>query len=569
MTTDRAAAGGVPLDAVDFRSLRTGFLAHAASHPADVALVVGDVTRTYGELALTARRWAGAILAAVPRRVERVGVFAYRSEVAYAGVLAALCAGATYVPLNRTFPPARTRAMLRRAALDAVIVDRASAPQLAAVLEGVESPPLLVVPEAEARAAVPEGAALLDADAIARAVPAEVLPPVLPDDVAYLLFTSGTTGEPKGVGVTQGNALHFLDVMQRRYALHREDRVSQTFDQTFDLSVFDMFMAWNAGARLCVPRPIELLAPAAFVAKHGLTVWFSVPSVVALMRKKGLLRAGAMPTLRWSLFCGEPLPRRSAEEWLAAAPGSTVENLYGPTELTIACFVYRWDPARSPALCVRDLVPIGRPLPGLGALLVDDALRPVAAGEQGELCVCGPQTVPGYWQDPARTAERFVELPVSPRLTKRFYRTGDRVVAIADSPPDAPEYAYLGRVDHQIKVLGFRVELGEIEAAVARFPEVVEAAAVGWPVEEGRALGTVAFVTTGGAVDATALLRELKGALPDYMVPREIVVLERFPLNANGKTDRAALAALLDERAAVGSAAALAAGAGGGPAPAA
>ena len=534
------------MDRSDARSLRTDFLSHAARHPSDVALEVAGRSIPYGELSETARSWARVLVEAKGSRLDRVGVFAYRSATAYTGVLAALCSGATFVPLNPTFPTARTGQMLRRAELDAVIVDTMAAPQLVDVLDGSSQDPLLLIPDAATAVPADLRQRTLRTEDVSAASPLADLPAVVPEDLAYLLFTSGTTGEPKGVGVTHGNALHFLDVMSRRYALTREDRLSQTFDQTFDLSVFDMFMAWRAGAALCVPSRIDMLAPARFVATRRLTVWFSVPSVAALMMKKNLLRPSSMPLLRWSLFCGEPLPRASADAWQAAAPNSIVENLFGPTELTIACTVHRWGPESSRGDLVHDLVPIGRPLDGLGAMLVDEALQPVAAGEPGELCVCGPQTVPGYWQDPARTAERFVQLPISPYEQRRFYRTGDRVVALRDGA-----YAYIGRTDHQIKVLGFRVELAEIEAVLGRGRGVLQAVCVGWPLEDSRATGIVAFVA-GSNVDAAELLADAQARLPAYMVPREILIVDEFPLNPNGKVDRNALVARLRDRDAAG-----------------
>lgn len=164
--------------------------------------------------------------------------------------------------------------------------------------------------------------------------------------------------------VTHGNVRAFLDAAQQRYQLTSQDRLSQTFDQTFDLSVFDLFMAWEHGARVCAMDSLELLAPFNYLERNGITVWFSVPSVAAVLNKRDALTPGRMPTLRWSLFCGEALPRQLAEAWQAAAPNSTVENLYGPTELTIACSVHRWDPATSPQLCVHDNVPIGEVFPG-------------------------------------------------------------------------------------------------------------------------------------------------------------------------------------------------------------
>jgi amino acid adenylation domain-containing protein len=363
---------------------------------------------------------------------------------------------------------------------------------------------------------------------------------LLPSDIAYLLFTSGSTGRPKGVPVTHGNATAFIDFAAERYGITAEDRFSQTFDQTFDLSIFDLFLAWERGAAVYALQPLDLIAPARFISKNKLTVWFSVPSIPALMRKKNTLKSGLLPSLRVSLFCGEPLPAETASAWQAAAPNSVVENLYGPTELTIACLYHRWNSASSPGQCVNGIVPIGRPFDGLGVAVLDEELRPVAEDQPGELAVCGPQTTPGYWRDPAKTAERFVELSGQPFPAERFYRTGDRVRRLAEG-----DYVYLGRTDHQIKVLGFRVELGEIEACLLAEPNIVEAVALGWPVVDGSAEGIVAFVS-GSGIDLEWTMQEVRRRLPTYMIPKELHVVDSMPLNSNGKIDRKALAGRLD-----------------------
>jgi non-ribosomal peptide synthetase component F len=333
------------------------------------------------------------------------------------------------------------------------------------------------------------------------------------------------------------NVRAFINWATERYRFGNEDRFSQTFDQTFDLSIFDLFVAWEAGACVYAMSPIDLLAPSRFITKNDLTVWFSVPSIPAQMRKRNLLRPDTLPTLRWSLFCGEPLSRASAEAWQAAAPNSVLENLYGPTELTIACTVHRWDPRTSPDLCAsaNDVVPIGKLFPGLTAVLVDEDLRPVAEGKSGELCICGAQTSPGYWKDSARKAERFVKIPGSGMPDAIFYRTGDQARQLPNG-----EYVWLARTDQQIKVLGFRVELGEIEGVLQSVSGVVQAVALGWPVSEGAAKGIVAFVS-GAEIDVTTLKDACRASLAAYMIPNTIVLMDDMPLNSNGKIDRLAL----------------------------
>ncbi len=510
--------------------LGAGLLHHARVLPDSIALTIGRRGYTYEEAATTARRWASPLVEAVGGRPRRVGVFAHRSEVSYLGVAAALCSGAAFVPLNRKFPAERTRSMLRRADVDALIVDSASLPGLAELLRDLPRSPVVLLPDTTRGQAGDLGdVRVLDAMDLAVAAPLERLPEVSPDDTAYLLFTSGSTGVPKGVPVTHGNVRAFLDANQDRYRITPDDRFTQTFDQTFDLSVFDLFMAWENGARVCSMESIELLAPFGYLERNEITVWFSVPSVAAMLRKRGALRPATMPTLRWSLFCGEALPRATAEAWQAAAPGSVVENLYGPTELTIACTAHRWDPVTSPAACVHDNVPIGRPYPGLHPLVVDEELNPVPDGETGELCVAGPQTTPGYWRAPEITAERYFV-----HRGRTYYRTGD-LVRLRDG-----EYVCLGRNDQQLKIGGHRVEPGEIEAVLRR-AGAVEAVAL--PTPGSDALRAV----VSGDVDPAALIEACDTALPPYMVPRSVHVLDALPVNGNGKIDRGELRRRLDE----------------------
>lgn len=478
-----------------------------------------------------------------------------RSEATYAGVLAALFAGAAFVPLNSASPTARTAHTIRAAELDAIITDGSALSQLATMLnvpdgrDGKDGP-LLLLPDTPADKAPARstlgGAKAIGQAELRRAAPVHDPLAVNADATAYLLFTSGSTGTPKGVPISHSNATHFMRAAQQRYQIGPADRLSQTFEQTFDLSLFDLFMAWDNGAAVCVPRPIDLLSPFRYVEENEISVWFSVPSLATLLRREGLLRPGTLPGLRWSLFCGEALTRETAEDWQRAASNSTLENLYGPTECTIACTYYRWDPERSPSECHNGLVPIGRPWAGVRTLVIDDELRPVAPGEAGELVVAGAQTFGGYWRDPAATARAFFSARGDDGAETTYYRTGDRV-----SVMPTENLAFIGRLDHQVQVMGHRVELGEVEAVLRSGAGVTDAAAIAWPVESGSVQGIAAFVS-GNGLDAASVAATAHDRLPDYMTPRTVYLLDELPRNSNGKVDRHALRRLLEEPAAAG-----------------
>jgi acyl-CoA synthetase (AMP-forming)/AMP-acid ligase II len=260
------------------------------------------------------------------------------------------------------------------------------------------------------------------------------------------------------------------------------------------------------------------------------------------MDRLRMLRSGAFPTLRWSLFCGEALTAQTAEAWQRAAPASALDNLYGPTEATIACTVYRWSPETSPTECVNGVVPIGRPFGRTVTAVLDDALRPVPEGVMGELFLGGDQLAPGYWRDPDRTAEAFVSAPA---LTPAgpWYRTGD--LAAVDARGNL---VYRGRTDDQIKIRGHRVELQEVEAAARAASAATAAVALGWPRTPAGADGIILYLVGAAAPDEEIRLG-LRRLLPGYMVPSEIHRADRLPLSASGKVDRRRLLAEREARA--------------------
>ncbi|UWE08643.1 AMP-binding protein [Actinacidiphila bryophytorum] len=472
-----------------------------------VALRIGTRSWTYTEVHEQALAWAGVLLRLRGERAGRVAVLADRSEVSYVGLLAVLYAGATPVPVHAAHPAERNRTVMLAAGVDTLLVDAAGAKAAAELgLTGV------AVVRTTTGDAVPG--------------PAPIRPRPAPDE-AYVLFTSGSTGNPKGVPISQKNMDHFVSTAQERFAFTRDDVFSQTFDPTFDLAMFDVFMAWSVGATLVMTAAPAFGNLPRFVRRQGITVWFSVPSAIATVRRFGGLSPASMPGLRWSLFCGEALPEPDARQWQAAAPGSAVVNLYGPTELTIACSAFQLPPPGEDVTCVDGIVPVGHLFDGLEGLLLRDGAVSAEAVD-GELCVTGPQMFPGYL-DPVDDAGRFVD-----HGGRRWYRTGDLVRRIPEG------FAYLGRTDHQVKIRGYRIELQAVEAVLRRQEGVAEAATVVRGTGEDREL--VAFVT--GTAAPHDVQESVRTALPDYMVPAEVRTLAAFPHNASGKTDRRALADL-------------------------
>ena len=518
------------------RALWIPFMESAERFPERPAVVAEERTLSYRELQGLATRIA-ATIQSLPEfsQVPLTAVFGYRSPTAFAGVLGALLAGNGYVPLNRTFPAERTKVMFERSGCRTIMVDTGSLPQLGELLDRAEQPLLVILPEvseaSEYSGQWPGHTFFGLRDLCSSTLWRE--PTVSIDAIAYLLFTSGSTGTPKGVMVSQRNVTSYLDHMADRYEITERDRMSQMFDLTFDLSVFDMFMAWGRGACVCCPSRKALIKPDRFVRDMELTVWFSVPSTVAFMKQLGVLKPRQYESLRLSLFCGEPLPVTSAAAWQQAAPNSILENLYGPTELTISCTHYRWDPLRSPGESELEIVPIGYPHPGMNVLVADEKLNEVPPGDEGELLMNGPQMSLGYWKDPERTAAAFV---IPPGKSNIYYRTGDRVRRpIGNSP-----LVHLGRFDSQVKVLGHRVELGEIEAVVRKISGLDGVIAVPWPLTSSGCDGIEVFLE--GEVKERDVLRDaVASVLPGYMVPRNFHCMDKLPRNINGKFDRKAM----------------------------
>jgi amino acid adenylation domain-containing protein len=506
------------------------FQVAALRHPELIALDLGGEAVRYRELLDLVDRLATRLLSAAGRPPAVVGLLASRSLAAVTGYLAALRLAATVVPLQPGHPVERTARICRGAGVELLIADDAGSDPLTGLAGQVAAVPVRLT----ARGPSPWYWELTE-------------PPCAepyhgrPDDLAYIVFTSGSTGEPKGVPIRHRNLTELLDYGTERYQLGPGCRLVLGFELTFDAAVSDLFLAGGSGATLVVPRAEELLAPARLVTTREITHWHSVPSVISIARQQRTLPAASMPELRWSLFGGEQLTLDQARAWAAAAPGSVIENRYGPTELSIVCTGYRLpaDPARWP-VTGNGTVPIGPVHPHLESVVLAADGRPAPAGE---LCVRGSQRFDGYL-DPADNPGRFVRFDgaratVCDRETvpaDGWYRTGDLVRAGPDGV-----LVQLGRLDQQVKIRGYRIELGEIEAVLRGHPEVHEVVVVAVPGPQ----PVLHAVYTGGPADPAGLAALAAERLPSYMHPAGYRRVPRLPVTSIGKIDRRRLAAEL------------------------
>ncbi len=505
-------------------NLGQAFANVVARHGILPAVHTADGTKVgYADLdALSNRlaRWLSARHAG-PGRV--VALQNAKTPQGYAAMLACLKVGAAYTNLDVQNPPERLGHILSVCRPLLVLCDQT---------------PALALVEAAARLSSPVVAMpdyMAEIDAMEGTIPPD-LPKVTGADPAYVMFTSGSTGIPKGVAVSHASVLNFVAWARSVFGIGPGDVVANANPIYFDNSVFDFYAALFSGACLAPVGSGELGDAAATVRRVDeakCTIWFSVPSLLIYLMTMKALRPGTFRSVRSVVFGGEGYPKSELAK-LFDLYGERCDfyNVYGPTECTCICSAYRIS-----AEDLRDaqgLPPLGRIADNFSYLVLDGDAA-VAPGETGELCLLGPQVGLGYYNDPERTAAAFVQNALSPALPQRMYRTGDLVRDVSGV------LHFIGRKDNQIKHMGYRIELEEIEAAIGRLDYVVQAAVIYKRIRDSFG-HIIAYVATADAAIEDARLRgDLKALLPAYMMPNRFVVSRDLPKNANGKVDRARL----------------------------
>jgi D-alanine--poly(phosphoribitol) ligase subunit 1 len=490
-------------------SILSRFIECSTQFPDNPAILVEDRSYTYGELNGLGSATCALLKAHDIKKGDRVGIFTENNVYTYASLLGILSCGAGYVPLNYDSPVDRNREIIAEAGIKVLLYtekeDKACELSLAS---GSACRPLN-------NRVTPNQSKLDPVDQ-------------MHSDLCYLLFTSGTTGKPKGVPIYYRNLSAFLDMMLEsgRYDFNRNDRFLQMFELTFDLSVFSFLVPLTAGASVYpIPRRgITYLEVADTLETREITVALMVPSVINYL--KPYFGEINLPKMRYSLFCGEALYHETLSSWAQCVPYAKIENLYGPTEATIFCLRYEWQRGEPSHPQGKGIVPIGRPMEKMDAFKINGN----SLDKEGELCLTGEQVTLGYWNNPSKTAEVFG----TTKEGKTFYRTGDLCKI-----DQADNFLYLGRIDNQVKIDGHRVELEEIEFHARVFCGDKQVIAAVNTSETGSHC-ILLFVESEKDL-RKGLTEHLKKHLADYMIPKEIITVSLFPLNANGKTDRKTL----------------------------
>jgi amino acid adenylation domain-containing protein len=465
---------------------------------------INNTSFTYLDLAKSISGIRNLVKSSVNSEEKYIGLIINDDLHTYAAIIALWLDGNAYVPLNPETPKERNFKVIHQSGLKTII-------------DSSEKPVYN-----ELTIIIPKNAQEDEID----------LNPIFTtgNELAYIFFTSGTTGEPKGVPITRANLTGFVDAFWKfGFKIDENDRILQMFELTFDLSVMSYLIPLLKGACVyTIPKgKIKYNYIFELLDEQHLTVALMVPSILHYLRP--YFDEIHSPHMKYSLFCGEALPVDVTREWGECLPNAEILNVYGPTENTIFCTSYKYhrtglNKEHNGILC------IGQPMHGVKTAIINEQNQILPSGEKGELCLSGELLTPGYWKNEEKNKEAFFYTDFNGKST-RFYKTGDLCV----EDPDG-DILYLGRIDFQTKIQGFRVELSEIEYYVKSFLGKINAAAIAITNKIGNT--EIGLAIESDEFETHTLLENLKTKLPNYMIPTQVIFEKVFPLNINGKTDR-------------------------------
>ncbi len=472
-------------------------------HKTNPICTINDESCDYGAF--------GEITGGIQNKIHRtgspvIGILTQNHAHTYATIIATWLMGKAYVPINASYPAERLRTIFTEAGITDIFysVENAETEALRIEFGDIQ---------------------FHCTTTFSSAVPFNTFPSK--DKTAYILFTSGTTGKPKGVPITFGNLEAFLDSFnQLGYDLGSNDRFLQMFELTFDLSVMSFMVPMTLGASFyTLPSGmIKTLGLYQVLDTYEISFSLMVPSAINLL--KPYLDDVDLPHLRYSQFCGEALKADLVSQWSRCIPNARIDNVYGPTEATIYCTCKTLDIAHIEEDSLNGVAGIGVAMANVETFIADTENNPVNTDEVGELCLAGAQLTPGYLNNPEQNEKAFFE-----KNGTRYYRTGDLVKANTNG-----EIFYAGRKDDQVKIQGFRIELAELELAATRILPAHSSVAVGFQDHGGNWM--LALFIQNLMADSEIIRTELGQHIPDYMIPHLVMSIDDFPLNSNGKTDK-------------------------------
>jgi len=509
-------------------------LTHAVSHwaeqtPDHPAIRYSGQELTYAELENHSNSLANTLIQLGLKRGERVGIFMNKGLESAVAIYGIMKAGGAYVPLDPFAPVARIGYVINDCGIRFVISKEIKREQIAQILAEPSTLEFVI------GIAEPDG---LPVQCVSweQVYTAQSQSPELhltEQDLAYILYTSGSTGVPKGIMHTHRSGLSFAEWAAETYGLRQSDRVSNHAPLHFDLSTFDYFASAIAGATtVIVPEALTKFPTnlANLMEQERISVWYSVPFALIQLMERGAIQNRDLSALRWILFAGEVFPTKHLRRLMSMFPSIRFSNLYGPTETNV-CTYYHVEQIPPDT---DETIPIGLPCANVEDLVVDLDDHPVPPGEVGELLIRGGVVMKGYWGQPEKTANGFYKRSAFGHFEDVFYRTGDLVQLDAQG-----NYRYLGRKDRQIKTRGYRVELDEIEVALLSHENVQEAAAYPVPDNQGSNLIEAAVIPKDNRdLDQSDLVEHISRRLPPYAVPVRINIMNDFPRTSTGKINR-------------------------------
>jgi amino acid adenylation domain-containing protein len=504
--------------------------------PGRQAATDGQLSLSFRDLDLQSNALARCLAAHGAGRGQHVVLCMARSPLFIVAMLGALKADAVYIPIPADAPSERRSKIMDDCRPQAMICDQRSRQKMFTEGSKPGLPPIWIVLGEEP--GIP-GAA--DHTIIGQRRLRDFAEGPLsynngPDDIACLFYTSGSTGRPKGVMLSHRNIGEYARWAVDYIGISEQDRLLGTAPFHFDMSLFDIYSSLITGASLCIANEKLLLFPSLlvdFAEAEQVTAWKGVSSLLVYLARTNAISQGRLPTLRKILFSGEVFSTKYLIQWMNTFPDKIFYNAYGPTEATGISMYHRVDQIPRSA---NERVPLGKACENTEIYLLDDNKETVPRGESGELYIKGPCVASGYFSDPEKTKAAFIDDPLNPGSGEKVYRTGD----YARLRPDG-NYEFLGRKDDQIKYMGYRIELADIEQSLVSIPGVCDAGAIlaGTATDELNEL--IAYVDLDDAISLPAVIGALKEKLPHYMIPRRIIRIPRLPRSESGKLDRQGL----------------------------